>query len=294
MTVKIITDSTSEISQTEAQKADVALVPIKTIFADREYREGIDLTADEFYQKLEAAEELPTTSQPSPGDFETAYRKALIADDTAGDDELPEIVAVTISSKLSGTWQSACLAKEVIAAEDKGKAARIHIVDSESATIGLNILMQRALVLRDRGKSATEIAQALEEAKTKLRLYAVVDTLEYLHKGGRLSSAAKTAGTLLKVKPIIMVEEGEIKIAGKSRGLAKAYDEIFNCVERAGTIDFDQPMALGYTADKTRLDQFIEAGPKYLKDQKPTAHGIGCAIGTHAGPGAVAFAFFVK
>ena len=291
MAIKIITDSTSEISQGEAQKADIALVPIKTIFADREYREGIDLMADEFYRKLEAADELPTTSQPSPGDFEVVYREALNADNKSSD--LNELIVITISSKLSGTWQSACLAKEVIAAEDKEAAARIHIVDSESAKIGLNILVQRARTLRDEGKSVAEIVQMLEEAKTKLRFFAVVDTLEYLHKGGRLSTAAKTAGTLLKVKPIIAVEEGEIKVVGKSRGLTKAYDEIFNCAEKAGSIDFDQPMALGYTADKARLDQFVEVGPAYLKDQKPTVHSIGCAIGTHAGPGAVALAFFV-
>jgi len=286
MPVRIITDSTSEISQVEAAALDLDVVPIKSVFADREYREGIDMMAEDFYPMLEAADILPTTSQPSPGSFEKVFREAL----EAGDD----IVVATISSKLSGTWQSACIAKEALVAAGVDAAANIHVIDSENTTIGLNILMKRAIAMRDEGKSAAEIAQMLEEIKAKIRLYAVVDTLEYLHRGGRLSAAAKTAGTLLKVKPLIAVDGGEIKVVGKSRGLKKAYDEIIALVEKSGGIDYEQPVGLGYTGDEERLDQFEEVCKDYFVGELPPKVAIGCAIGTHVGPGAVAIAFFVK
>lgn len=284
MKVKIITDSTSEISQKQAASLDISIVPIKSIFGDREYREGIDMMPEAFYQKLEMSDELPTTSQPSPGDFEKVFRQSLAEGD--------QIVAITISSKLSGTWQSAAIAKEAIGVSDG--ADNIYLVDSESATVGLNILMQRAIEMRDAGKTAKEIAQAIEVLKKEIQIFAVVDTLEYLHKGGRLSAAAKTAGTLLKVKPIITVTDGEIKVVAKSRGLKKAYDEIYNLIAAAGGIDFDQPFALGYTGKKDRFNDFAEMSKTHLEGHDYEVVSIGCAIGTHVGPGAVAIAFFVK
>lgn len=286
MGIRIITDSTAEISQNQAGALGISVVPIKSVFADREYRDGIDLTTDEFYEKLESAEELPTTSQPSPGDFEVVYREALEAGD--------QIVVVTLSAKLSGTWQSACLAREVLDAEGILKEDDIHIVDSEQATIGLNILMQRVLQMRDDGLSAEGIARAAEELKSEICLYAVVDTLEYLHRGGRLSAASKVAGTLLNVKPLISIDEGEVKVVGKCRGLKKAYDEIYDLVAKAGGIDFSLPFAMGYTGDRERLVQFEEMSKEHIGNHEPTIVGIGCAIGTHVGPGAVAIAFFAK
>jgi len=286
MGIRIVTDSTAEISQNQAGALGISVVPIKSVFADCEYRDGIDLMTEEFYEKLQAAESLPTTSQPSPGDFEAIFREALVAGD--------QIVVATISSKLSGTWQSACLAKEVLEADGSLEEDVIYIIDSEQTTIGLNILMQRAIQMRDEGMNGKEIADALEKAKKDVRLYAVVDTLEYLHKGGRLSTASKVAGTLLNVKPLIAVDEGEVKVVGKCRGLKKAYDEIYELVAKAGGVDFGQPFAMGYTGDRERFVQFEEISKEHLGRHEPTVVGIGCAIGTHVGPGAVAIAFFVQ
>ncbi|MCL2438372.1 MAG: DegV family protein [Coriobacteriia bacterium] len=286
MGVRIITDSTSEISQNQAGALNISVVPIKSVFSDREYRDGIDLTTEEFYEKLEEAETLPTTSQPSPGDFEAIYREALAVGD--------QVVVATISSKLSGTWQSACIARDSLAGEGTLKDGDIHVVDSENTTIGLNILMQRALQMRDKGMNAKEIADDLEKAKSEIRLYAVVDTLEYLHRGGRLSTASKVAGTLLNVKPLITVDQGEVKVVGKCRGLKKAYDEMYDLVAKAGGIDFGAPFAMGYTGDRHRFAQFEEMSKEHLGKHSPTIVGIGCAIGTHVGPGAVAIAFFVQ
>ena len=287
MGIKIITDSTSEITQLQSKEFDVPVVPIKTIFSGKEYREGVDIMSEEFYQKLEQLEELPTTSQPSPGDFETVFRKAIEEGNT-------DIILICISSKLSGTLQSAIIARGTIQGSEDVPDANIHIIDSENATIGLNLLVQRAITMRDAGKSAEEIVETIEAAKKKLRLCAAIETLDYLHKGGRLSTTSKIAGTLLNVKPLISVVDGEIKVMGKCRGMKKACDEVLNMVDGAGGIDFDYPVALGYTGERERFVQFEEVALSYLKGQDAGILAIGAAIGTHVGPGAVAIAFFVK
>jgi DegV family protein with EDD domain len=288
MGIRIITDSTSEMTQAQSKELGVPVVPIMSVFADREYREGIDLLPEDFYKKLDQAENLPTTSQPSPGDFDAVYREALAAGDK-------DIIVICISSKLSGTYESALIAKEAIETSGDAAEANIQIIDSENTTVGLHILVQRAIELRDKGQSADEIVQTLEEAKKNIRLYAAIETLEYLHKGGRLSTTSKVAGTLLNVKPLITVTDGEIKVVGKCRGMKKACDEVFNLVEEAGGINFDYPVALGYTGDKGRFDLFEEISASHFEGQEtPAVFCIGCAIGTHVGPGAVAIAFFTK
>ena len=287
MGTKIITDSTSEIRQAQSKELKVPVVPIKSIFSGKEYREGIDLMPEEFYQKLEQSEDLPTTSQPSPGDFEAVFRTAI-------EEGNKDIILICISSKLSGTLQSAIIARGAIQSSEDVPEANIHLIDSENTTIGLNILMQRAIAMRDAGKSAEEIVQTIEAAKKKLRLCAAIETLDYLHKGGRLSTTSKIAGTLLNVKPLISVVDGEIKVMGKCRGMKKACDEVLNMVDEAGGIDFDYPVALGYTGDKERFKQFEELARTYLDSRPAETLAIGAAIGTHVGPGAVAIAFFVK
>ncbi|MCL2606266.1 MAG: DegV family protein, partial [Coriobacteriia bacterium] len=222
-----------------------------------------------------------------PYKFEQAYREAH----AAGDDQ---IIVICISSVLSGTYQSAEIAKETVTSE---LDSSIWIIDSESATLGLRNLIHRALDLRDGGKSAEEIVQILEVEKQRLRIFAAIDTLEYLHKGGRLSTAGKIAGTLLNVKPLISLQNGKLQSIGKSRGMNKASEEVWNFVNTDGGIDFSMPVALGYTGDIERFASFEKISEPHLVelgDTKPAILSIGAVIGTHIGPGAVAVSYFNK
>ena len=280
MAITIVSDSTTEISQEEAKQLGIEIVPLRSIFGEEVYLDGIDMSPEEFYQKLEEAEELPTTSQPTPHDFEQVFCRELEAGN--------QIIVITIAENLSGTLQSASIAREKVGDGD------IHIIDSESATLALRLLVDRALELRDSGVPAAEIAQTLEAEKKSIRLFAAIDTLEYLQKGGRLSKTSALAGTLLKVKPLISLQEGKIEVVSKCRGMQKAYEELFILAEEAGGIDLDKPFAIGYTGNRERLIQFEQVCDQHSNGHTPHISSIGSVIGTHAGPGAVAMAFFSK
>ena len=295
MGIRIISDSTTEISQEEAQELGIDIVPLRSIFGQEVYLDGIDLSPEEFYEKLEEAEELPTTSQPAPHDFEQVFRRAQAAGD--------QIIVLTIASKLSGTYQSACIARDACggggagggdgSGDDNGSnASGIWIIDSETTTLALKMLVLRALELRDEGKTAEEIVRTIESEKSSIYLFALIDTLEYLHKGGRLSRGSAIAGTLMKVKPIISLTHGEIKAIGKSLGMKKGYRELFRLTEEAGGIDFEKPFAIGYTSNRERFEQFKQVGEAHWSGRTPEIASIGSVVGTHAGPGAVAVAFF--
>jgi DegV family protein with EDD domain len=279
MAIKIVTDSTTEISQAEAKKLGITVVPLKSIFDGVEYLDGVDFTPEEFYEKLAAAKKLPTTSQPTPDDFEKAYRAVL--------DGGHQVIAVTLSGGISGTYQSAHIAKENC---DEG----IWVIDSGTATIGLQLLVKRALQLVGEGKSAQEIVDILEKEKQSIRLYAAVDTLEYLYKGGRLTRTAAFAGKLLKLKPIVSVLHGKLSAVCKCLGIKKAYRKLLELVEADGGVDFSKPFAIGYTGDRERFAEFEALCRQHFKDNTPIIGSVGAVIGTHAGPGAVAITFFAK
>ncbi|MCL2492352.1 MAG: DegV family protein, partial [Coriobacteriia bacterium] len=255
----------------------IAVVPLKTIFGHCEYRDGIDLGIEEFYDKLAGSDELPSTSQPTPHDFEQVFAEALDAGD--------EIIAITLAESISGTYQSAIIAREKLGAD-------FPIIDSENATLGLQILVRRALELRDAGHTTDEIARILEQEKRSIRLFAAFDTLDYLLKGGRLSKASAVAGTLMNVKPVIALVGGELEMVGKYRGNSKAYENILKFVEGEGGIDLARPFAIGYTGDRSALDNFEKIMRPSFGDHEPLVGSIGSVIGTHAGPGAVTVAFF--
>ena len=279
--VRFIVDSGTDFSPEEAAARGMIHLPLKVIFGEEEYADGVNMTHREFYERLVESDTLPKTSQVSPADFESAYRKVAEAGDTA--------VVVTVSGSLSGTYQSACIAAE-------GYEGTVFVVDSASVAVGERILVELGLRLRDEGLSAGEIAARLNEEKHHIRLLALVDTLEYLKKGGRISSAVAFAGTLLAIKPVIALENGEVVIAGKARGSKQGNNLLRQQVEKHG-IDFSRPFALAYSGLSDALLQ------KYIADSAELWQGytkelpvytIGCAIGTHAGPGAVAVAFFEK
>ena len=256
------------------------MLPLKTIFGQEEFLDGVTLDHVTFYNKLIESDVLPTTSQLSPFDYEQKFHEAV----ERGDD----VVCIALSSKLSGCYQSASIAAE----EFPGK---IVVVDSRSVAIGERILVQIALKARDEGKSAPEISALLEEHIQKLRLIALVDTLEYLKRGGRVSSAAAFAGTLLGIKPVIAVEDGAVSILDKARGSKNGNNMLMTLVEKNGGINFDLPFALAYSGlDDSMLQKYISDSASLYEekaDHLPVCT-IGSTIGTHVGPGAIAVAFF--
>ncbi len=281
MAVQIIVDSGSDILPREAEALGIIHVPLKVLFGDQEYRDAVDLSHREFYEKLIEEAQLPTTSQVPPADFEDIFRRVAAAGDTA--------VVVTVSGRLSGTHQSAC-----IAAAD---FPDIYVVDSGNVSLGQRILVQRGLELREQGCTAAEIAETLTVESKKIKLLALLDTLEYLKRGGRISSATALAGSLLSIKPVVAVENGQVVMAGKARGSKQGNNLLRELVQRCGGIDFDRPLCLAYSGLSDSLLQKYIADSQELwagKEDRLAIATVGCVIGAHVGPGAIAVAFFEK
>lgn len=282
MAVKIIVDSASDIQKQFADENDIIFLPVISVWKDGEYLDGVNLNHKEFYEKLIESDEIPSTSQVTPYAFEEAYKQVVNAGDTA--------VVITISSKLSGTYQSATAAIS-------GYENNIVLVDSQSASIGFKILVEYAMRLREQGLEHKAIAQEIENVRGKVCTVALLDTLEYLKKGGRISKTAALAGTMLSIKPVISVADGEIKVLGKARGSKNGNNYLIEEIKKVGGVDFSMPYALGYTGlDDTLLKKYIEDSRDLWEGQTSELPicTIGCAIGTHAGPGAVVVSFFKK
>lgn len=280
MKTRIIIDSTADMP--EGLRARFTVLPLTVNFGDESFQDGVTITHREFYERLIESDVLPTTSQVAPQAFHDAFQAAVDAGE--------EVVAITISSKLSGTWQSA-----MIAAEDF--PGKVYVVDSQTATIATGILAEYALSLAETGMPAAELAARLEEERENIHIVAMLDTLEYLKKGGRISAAVAFAGGLLSIKPVISIPGGEIEILGKARGSKQGNNLLMKEIEKAGGVDFEKPLLLGYTGLNDDLLQ------KYIVDSAAIWEGnvselrttqIGSVIGTHAGPGAIAVAFFKK
>ncbi|NLK28883.1 MAG: DegV family protein [Clostridiales bacterium] len=280
MAIRIITDSTSDIRKEEANKMNISVIPLKVLFGDKEYKEGIDITIEGFYQKLVEADKLPTTSQPSPDDFLDHFIKAKEAGDS--------VIVILIAGNLSGTVQSATIAKEM------AEYSKIYIVDSLNAITGLRLLVEHAVKLRDQGIEVEEIVASLNELKERIVLLAMVDTLEYLHKGGRLSKSSAILGSLLKFKPVITLKDGAIGVVGKARGINKGIAKILETIDEMGAIDTDYPVNFGYTAeDSTSLLLIEKVIEKYGNFNTPL-YPVGCVVGTHVGPGACVITYIRK
>ncbi len=277
MKTRIIVDSTADL--VPEIKERVYTVPLTVRFGDDEYIDGVTIDHKTFYEKLIESDVLPTTSQATPDAFMKAYEEAKEAGEAA--------VVITLASKLSGTYQSATIAAD--------EYENIYIVDSGSAAMGSGILVELAFRLLDEGKSAKEIAQILEAEKKKIVIVALVDTLEYLKKGGRVSKAVAFAGGVLNIKPVLSVTDGEINMLGKARGSKMGNNLLVQEIDKAGGIDFRKPVLLGYSGISDALLL------KYIEDSRHIWEGnldeirytsVGSVIGTHAGPGAVVVAFF--
>ena len=279
MKTRIIVDSTTDLLP--HLKEQVQVVPLTVLFGEEQYIDGVTIDHKTFYEKLVESDVLPSTSQATPAAFGTEMKKAQAAG--------AEAVVITISSKLSGTYQSA-----VIAAQDY---PNVFVVDSGTGAIGGGILTERALQLAQEGRSARDIAAILEEEKKKIRIVALVDTLEYLKKGGRISKTVAFAGTMLNIKPVLSIVDGEINMLGKARGSRQGNNLLVQEIEKAGGVDFSRPVLLGYTGlSDALLRKYIEDSRHIWQEGLTNVRYtlIGSVIGTHAGPGAVAVAFFQK
>lgn len=285
-------DSACDIACDEVVAAGAAFLPLHVRMGDHEYLDGVDLTHEEFYNRLTQGKEQPTTSQISPGFFEEAFRRSLAKDE--------EVVCLTVSSGLSGTCASALMARDELPPLQR---RRVHVVDSENVSIGEQVLARLALRLIEQGIDAADLAAELDVRKQDIRVFALLDTLEYLRRGGRISAVSAAAGTLLNVKPIVAVQAGAIVAVGKARGAKAGRAQLARLVEGEGGIDLSMPHVAAYSGiDDSTMRDFLrgsaglfgvdpadEAGLASI----PTS-GIGATIGTHVGPGAIGVAFFAK
>ena len=280
MSVRIITDSASDMSP--AEHPALRVLPLSVTFGTDVYMDGIDIDHQRFYEMLVERDELPKTGQVNPYAFSQAIAEAREAGD--------EAVIITVGAKLSGTNQSARTAL----AEAPG--GDVFVVDSNNVTLGERVLVEYALRLVDEGRSAAQIAAAVEAVRDRVVVIGLLETLEYLVRGGRLSAAAGAVGTLLNVKPVVAAEDGLIVQLGKARGSKNGRNLLSQKVEKAGGVDFSMPLALGYTGlSDAVLKKYIEDSAAlwagHTEGELPI-HTIGATIGTHVGPGAVAVAFF--
>ena len=279
MSVQIIVDST--VDMPERMKDRFRIVPLTVHFGAEEYIDGVTIDKHRFYERLVESDELPTTSQATPAAFDAIFSDVASVGDSA--------VVVTIASKFSGTYQSACIA----AAEYDN----IYVVDSKSAAIGSGILAEYALECADKGMDAKTIAETLEKKRDEICLVALLDTLEYLKKGGRISKTVAFAGGLLNIKPVITVVDGEIQVIGKARGSKQGNNLLVQKIHESGGIDFDEPIILGYSGlSDSYLKKYVEDSRNIWQDKADSLDStpICSVIGTHTGPGVVAVAFFKK
>lgn len=280
MNIRIITDSGCDMLPPYAP--NLTVLPLTITFGEESFLDGVELDHHRFYEKLIEGEELPTTSQIAPAAFEEAFQRAVDAGEA--------VVCVTLSSKLSGTYQSARIAAE-------GFPGQVWVVDSENVTIGQRVLVERAVELAGQGLDAAQLSARLDQEKKDIRLVALLDTLEYLKRGGRISPSIAMVGGLLSIKPVVAVENGEVVLLGKARGSKNGNNLLIQLIQKTSGVDFGRPYRLGYTGlDDGLLQKYIADSVQLWQDhvEELPVSTVGGAIGTHVGPGAVAVAFFQK
>ncbi len=276
--IRIITDGTSDLSAQRAAELGIDVMPMRVFFGPESFLDGVDITREEFFRRLASSEELPTTSQLNPDDFLELFQRYT--------DQGDQVVGIFISSQLSGTCQSACIAR------DMAEGGEIHVVDSRTVTFALALLVEEAAAMRDEGMSAAQIAAQVEALAQRTRLLAVVDTLTYLKKGGRISAATAAVGGLLGIKPIVGVDSrGTVEALGKARSMAAGLEWIAAHI-RKEPADPARLVGFGHSDSPDRLPMCMDALSQVLPQQRPAVIGsIGAVVGTHVGPGAVGVAY---
>ncbi|MBE5937735.1 MAG: DegV family protein [Lachnospiraceae bacterium] len=280
MNIHVIVDSASDLEN--GIDENLTVLPITFSFGETEYLDGVTLSHKEFYEKLIECDTLPKTSQITPYIYEEAIENALTGADY--------VIIITLSGKLSGCYQSAVTA----ASEYSDK---VFVIDSENVSIAEQILVTHALNMIKEGNDINTIVSTLNSVKKKIRIIALLDTLDYLQKGGRISKAVAFAGGILSIKPVVSVVEGEVVLLGKARGSKQGNNFLNNETGNYGGVDYSMPLALGYTGlDTTLINKYIEDSA-HLLENYPYPYpicSIGGTIGTHVGPGAITVAWYSK
>lgn len=276
MAVRIVTDSTADLPTTVAQELGITVVPLTVSFGNETFLDGVELDNSAFYEKLEASKDLPQTSQPSPAAFQEAFQRLI-------DEGAEAILAIHLSSKLSGTYQSACTARDALPADER--KVPIEIVDSLSVSIGMNYAIEQAARLGSAGKSLAEVKAFVEDTLARTQILAVLDTLEYVRRGGRIGSASALLGNMLSFKPIISLKDGEVVPLERPRTRAKAYTRVAQILSELGEIEH---VSIAQSGD--------EVGQQLGEILKSVYHGtmpiytLGAVLGSHTGPGTAAIA----
>ena len=278
--ITIVTDSASDLLKEEADQLGVKLLPITVSFDGTEYLDGVTISRDEFYGQLRP-DHLPKTSLISPGVYEDCFREEI--------DKGNHVVCLVMSSEISGCYQSATLASQ-----DFGD--QVRVIDTRHFCGSQQLLVRLACQLRDQGLSADEIADTIKNEKHHVQIIALFDTLDYVKAGGRISGAKAAIGNLLTIKPVISITDGAVDLIGKARGSKKGNNYLMEFVKNHGGIDWNRPILLSYSG------QSDELLAQYIKDSAALYEGrdadslprsrVGATVGTYAGPGAIAFAFF--
>lgn len=281
--IKILIDSASDITANEAKDMGIEIIPMQIRFGTTEYLDGVDLYGKAFFEKLIESDELPQTTMINEERFKQKFAQ-LTADGS-------QLLVITISSKLSGTFDAACTAAE-------GFSGRVKVIDSLNASIGERLLCQLAIRLIKEGKlSLLQIVDTLNSEKQKIKVLAVLSTLEYLKRGGRISTATAIAGKILSIKPVIAVVGGELKLVGKAIGSKKSNNLLTQLVSESGGINFSMPYAVIYSGlSDDFLKKYIQDSESLWKDHTDNipSYIIGSTVGTHIGPDGIGVAFFAN
>jgi len=272
LAVKVVTDSTADIPGELAQELGITVVPLSVIFGDCAYREGVDIDHDTFYRRLREGKELPTTSAPSVGDFLRAYEEVLR--------ETDEVVSIHISSRLSATYNNACQA----AAALQAKGARIEVVDSLNVSMGMGFIVLAAARAAQAGAGLEQVVTIARRCVERVRILVMLDTLEYLRRGGRIGRARALLGALLQVKPILSVRDGELHPEARVRTRAQALERMLQLILASPRI---QEMGVGYSTEREEAEALLERMRAAVPHARTYLVRIGPVVGTHAGPGVI-------
>ncbi len=276
MVVRIVTDSTSDLSAEVVKKLDITVVPLTVFFEEDAYLDGVELDNASFYEKLAASKNLPKTSQPAPGAFEEVFRR-LIEEGAEG------ILSIHLSSKLSGTYQAACTGRDALSESSRG--VPIEIIDTLSISIGMNYAIQVSAEMANAGKGLLEIKARVEDIQSRSQILAVLDTLEYVRRGGRIGSASSMLGNMLSLKPIISLKDGEVIPVERPRTRTKAYARVAQLLSEMGEIEH-----LSIAQSNSEVGQQLGDALKNVYPKAIPVYNLSAALGTHTGPGTAAIA----
>ena len=280
MSIRIVIDSTSDVTDDIINKYNLKMVPLTVNFAEESFLDKVELSSSDFFKKLVQAEKLPTTSQVNPGSFVEAFSQMLLEGD--------QVLGIFLASELSGTYESARIAKDMTGSDN------IRIIDSKNVCLGTFALILEAIELVNKGMDIDEIVDELEKVKSKIVAVAGLDTLKYLEKGGRLSKSQSVVGSLLNIKPVIEIKDGKLSVIEKVRGKNKIIKWFDEWIAKNKFDLSDRTVLLFYSQDYDQLKALRQVIEEKYKIKNIIEQEIGAVVGTHAGPGALGVAFLNK